>query len=312
LTNKEGQAKVLARTEDSAFLTKHLRAYGGDGVYEGYKVGRALKNIAFSGKGLVEKPANPRSIIIDKNSSKAFVLEDTTSNFYIGDINMSDTSTLESQIAELKTALASTEQENKEIKAKIEEAKDKEFASQVQAFESQIEEKQASIAEMEETIKSTQAKVAELEDALAKSTQELTQATEAVAEWKKKEKQQKRMASLVDSGLDDEEAAESLASFDGLDDEAFESVVALMKKKYAKKEEDKDKEKDKDGKEKKENPFASENSEEEAATEATAEVFEDVETTEATLIEPVADEADELESARAGLSEWIGNHILSK
>lgn len=309
LTNKEGRAKVLARTEDSAFLTKHLRAYGGDGVYEGYKVGRALKNIAFSGKGLVEKPANPRSIIIDKNSSKAFVLEDTTSNFYIGDINMSDTSTLESQIAELKTALASTEQENKEIKAKIEEAKDKEFASQVQAFESQIEEKQASIAEMEETIKSTQAKVAELEDALAKSTQELAQATEAVAEWKKKEKQQKRMASLVDSGLGEEEAAESLASFDGLDDEAFESVVALMKKKAVKKdEEDKDKDKDKDGKEKKENPFAAEAGEQEA----TAEVFEDVETSEATMVEASVDEADELESTRASLSEYIGTHILSK
>lgn len=309
LTNKEGQAKVLARTEDSAFLTKHLRAYGGDGVYEGYKVGRALKNIAFSGKGLVEKPANPRSIIIDKNSSKAFVLEDTTSNFYIGDIKMSDTSTLESQIAELKTALASTEQENKEIKAKIEEAKDKEFASQVQAFESQIEEKQASIAEMEETIKSTQAKVAELEDALAKSTQELTQATEAVAEWKKKEKQQKRMASLLDSGLGEEEAAESLASFDGLDDEAFEAIVALMKKKAIKKdEEDKDKDKDKDGKEKKENPFAAEASEQEA----TAEVFEDVETSEATMVEASVDEADELESTRASLSEYIGTHILNK
>jgi hypothetical protein len=309
LTNKEGQAKVLARTEDSAFLTKHLRAYGGDGVYEGYKVGRALKNIAFSGKGLVEKPANPRSIIIDKNSSKAFVLEDTTSNFYIGDIKMSDTSTLESQIAELKTALASTEQENKEIKAKIEEAKDKEFASQVQAFESQIEEKQASIAEMEETIKSTQAKVAELEDALAKSTQELTQATEAVAEWKKKEKQQKRMASLLDSGLGEEEAAESLASFDGLDDEAFEAVVDLMKKKAIKKdEEDKDKDKDKDGKEKKENPFAAEASEQEA----TAEVFEDVETSEATMVEASVDEADELESTRASLSEYIGTHILNK
>ena len=308
LTNKEGQAKVLARTEDSAFLTKHLRAYGGDGEYEGYKVGRALKNIAFSGKGLVEKPANPRSIIIDKNSSKAFVLEDTT-NFYIGDLKMSDTSTLEKQVAELKTALASTEQENKEIKAKIEEAKDKEFASQVEAFESQIEEKQATIAEMEETIKSTQAKVAELEDALAKSTQELTQATEAVAEWKKKEKQQKRMASLMESGLEQEEAAESLASFDDLNDEAFESIVALMKKKAEKKDkEDKDKDKDKDGKDKKENPFAAEASEEEA----TAEVFEDVETSEVTMVEASVDEADELESTRASLSEYIGAHILSK
>jgi len=312
LTNKEGQAKVLARDEESAFLTKHLRAYGGDGEYEGYKVGRAFKNIAFSGKGLVERPANPRSIIMDKNSSKAFVLEEDNSiNFYIGDLKMSDTSMLEKQVAELKTAVASTEQENREVKAKIEEAKDKEFASQVEAFESQIEVGSSTIAEMEETIKSTQAKVAELEDSLAKSNQELTQATEAVAGWKKKEKQQSRMASLMESGLDQEEAAESLASFDDLNDEAFESIVALMKKKSEKKDKedkDKDKDKDKDGKDKKENPFASEASEEEA----TAEVFEDVETSEATMVEASVDEADELESTRASLSEWIGAHILSK
>ena len=142
LTNKEGQAKVLARDEESAFLTKHLRAYGGEGEYEGYKIGRALKNIAFSGKGLVGKPANPRSIIIDKNSSKAFVLEeDNSSNFYIGELKMPEISILEKQIAELKTAIASTEQENKEVKAKIEEAKDKEFASTVENFETDLSSK---------------------------------------------------------------------------------------------------------------------------------------------------------------------------
>ena len=312
LTNKEGQAKVLARDEESAFLTKHLRAYGGEGEYEGYKIGRALKNIAFSGKGLVGKPANPRSIIIDKNSSKAFVLEeDNSSNFYIGELKMPEISILEKQIAELKTAIASTEQENKEVKAKIEEAKDKEFASQVEAFESKIEVGNSTIAEMEETIKSTQAKVAELEDALAKSNQELTQATEAVADWKKKEKQQSRMASLIQAGLEQEEASESLASFDELSDEAFESVVAIMKKKAeknGKEDKDKDKDKDKDGKDKKENPFASEASEEEA----TAEVFEGVETSEVTMVEASVDESDELESTRASLSEWIGTHILSK
>ena len=52
--------------------------------------------------------------------------------------------------------------------------------------------------------------------------------------------------------------------------------------------------------------------EEAEETEATAEVFEEVETSEATLVEPAVDEADELESTRAGLSEWIGANILNK
>ncbi len=62
--SKDGQERLVARNDKTAFLTKHLRAYGGDGLYEGYKVGRVIKNITFSGKGLVKKPANPTSVIL--------------------------------------------------------------------------------------------------------------------------------------------------------------------------------------------------------------------------------------------------------
>jgi len=303
LIDKDGQAKILARDEQSAFLTKHLRAYGGTGEYEGYKIGRALKNIAFSGKGLVAKPANPRSVIINKNSSKAFVLDDNSRSLNIGDFTMSDVSVLEKRIAELKTALASTEQENKEIKAKIEEAKDKEFASQVEAFEASIEEKQGTIAELEESVKSTQARVAELEDALKASQTELAAAMKNMDEMKKKEKMEKRKAALTEAGLDEEETEATLASLEALEDDAFDSVVAVMKKKAVMK----DDKKEDEGAMK---PKAEETEAEEV--EATAEVFEEVETSEATLVEPATDEADELESTRASLSNWISENILSK
>ena len=303
LIDKNGQAKILARDEQSAFLTKHLRAYGGTGEYEGYKIGRALKNIAFSGKGLVAKPANPRSVIINKNSSKAFVVDDNSRSLNIGGFTMSDVSVLEKQIAELKTALASTEQENKEIKAKIEEAKDKEFASQIEAFEASIEEKQGTIAELEESVKSTQARVAELEDALKASQTELAAAMKNMDEMKKKEKMEKRKAALTEAGLDEEETEATLASLEALEDDAFDSVVAVMKKNAVMK----DDKKEDEGAMK---PKAEETEAEEV--EATAEVFEEVETSEATLVEPATDEADELESTRASLSNWISEHILSK
>lgn len=305
LIDKDGQAKILARDEQSAFLTKHLRAYGGTGEYEGYKIGRALKNIAFSGKGLVAKPANPRSVIINKNSSKAFVLDDNSRSLNIGDFTMSDVSVLEKRIAELKTALASTEQENKEIKAKIEEAKDKEFASQVEAFEASIEEKQGTIAELEESVKSTQARVAELEDALKTSQTELAAAMKNMDEMKKKEKMEKRKAALTEAGLDEEETEATLASLEALEDDAFDSVVAVMKKKAVMKDEKKEDE----GAMK---PKAEQTEAEVEEVEATAEVFEQVETSEATLVEPATDEADELESTRASLSNWISENILSK
>ncbi len=52
LANSDGSIKVVPRDEASAFLTKHLRSYGGSGKYQDYRVGRLLRNFSFSGKGL--------------------------------------------------------------------------------------------------------------------------------------------------------------------------------------------------------------------------------------------------------------------
>merc|ERR1711966_443042 len=183
----------------------HLRSYGGSGEYQGYKIGRALKNIAFSGKGPVSKPANPRSVIL---KSVAFNLDDD-SQFDIGEFNMSD-NVVEKQLAEVRNELETAKAENEAIKAKIEEAKDKEFASQVTAFEAAAEESQATIDELNESIKSTQARVAELEDALTSSQTELAEAMKEMDKMKKKEAMQKRKASLVEAGLEEDEIEETL------------------------------------------------------------------------------------------------------
>jgi hypothetical protein len=58
-----GEFKVIQRNESSASLSKHLRVYGGTGEYQDWKVGRALRGLTFSGKGLVDQPANERSDI---------------------------------------------------------------------------------------------------------------------------------------------------------------------------------------------------------------------------------------------------------
>jgi len=308
LSNDDGVKKVLARGEESSFLTKHLRAYGGTGEYQGYKIGRALKNISFSGKGLVSKPANPRSVIL---KSVAFNLDDD-SNFDIGEFNMSD-NLLEKQLEEVRAELATAKSENEAIKAQIEEAKDKEFASKVEAFEGQIQEKDSSIAELEESIKSTQARVAELEDALAKSNEELASAKEHVEEMKKKEKMEKRKAALVEAGFDVDDVDAALAAFDNLADEAFDSVVAM----YGKNKEKAKKEAEagmppalKEAIEKKKEKDAKAEEVEETEAEATPELLEDVETSEATLVDATPD-VDEVETTRASISDWLSNNVLS-
>lgn len=291
LLDQTGNGKVLARNEESSFLTKHLKAYGGPGEFEGYKIGRALREITFSGKGLVSKPANPRSIILSSKTTATF--KDNISNFSIGEKSMStEVQTLEKQLAELKAELALAKDENRAIKAQIEESKDKEFQSTIQAFESDLSQKSSTIAEMEQTINSTKARIAELEDALAKSAEELAVAIKEMDDMKKKEKSMKRKAALVEAGFEEAEVDEAVAKFDAVSDESFEFMVAAMKKK-AKWQEDKEEMK----------------KEETKSEENVVQAFEKVEAKDLPLVPP---ESNNVEAARASIVSWIENKVLSK
>jgi hypothetical protein len=315
LVDANGKNQILTRDEASAFLTKHLRAYGGSGEYEGYTVGRALRNISFSGKGLVSKPANPRSIILSK--SKAFNIneDDIITTISIGDNQMSDNlNLLETQVAGLKQDLASAKEENEALKLATEEAKDKEFASTVEAFEAEVSSKQEAIAELEETIKSTQARIAELEDALAQSQEDLVSSQAKVDEMHDKEVASRRKAALVEAGFENEEAEESLELYAALSDEAFDAIVAKFnwfdkKKKDDKKDEKEDKEEASVEASEEVTEEADETEAAEEAAEELEEAFEEVSSTEAALVEP---EVDELQTTRASISEWLSSNVLNK
>ena len=71
---------VIKRDESSSHMSKALKGYGGKGKvnYKGqeYRIGRLLRNIVFSGQGIVKEPANIKdgkilSIIINDESSFA-------------------------------------------------------------------------------------------------------------------------------------------------------------------------------------------------------------------------------------------------
>ena len=77
LDESTGTVKIVARNDETAWMSGLLRWFGGDGIYtvkddngkvkEYYRVGRALRDITFTGKGFVQNPANPDSIILDKS-----------------------------------------------------------------------------------------------------------------------------------------------------------------------------------------------------------------------------------------------------
>lgn len=291
-----GTKKVIARNDESAFLTKHLRAYGGTGEYEGYKIGRALKEISFSGKGLVSKPANPRSIILD--SSKALSQDQQyVSNVSKGEFQMQDNNE-EKQLSELAS---STEQS-----VVLQTEADADLAAKISAFE-------ATLAQKDEALKTLEAAVSSLQEALSAKETELATVIAEMTDMKKKEKNRARKDKLMCSGFEESEAEESLSLYENLEDDAFESIVAMFKKKMAKSAPKVVRTEDisKDEKNESINPKAEVLASEAQAEEITEELFENVKSTEATLVD-ASDEKDELAVTRASVAEWLTENVLRK
>ena len=224
---------------------------------------------------------------------------------------MSDNSNLlEKQVADLQGELTTAKEENSAMKKNIEEAKDKEFAATIEAFEEASRNEAEAMAGLEETIKSQKAGIAELEDALSQKSEELTKAMDTLEGWKQQERKNQRFAALVNAGFDEDEAEESLSLYDALDDEAFEAIVSKWFDKKDKKDKDKkkkDEEKEKDAEAVEAGEAEAE--EAEAEVEVSEEVFENMESSEAALVEADV-EGDELQATRASVAEWISDNVL--
>jgi hypothetical protein len=265
LLNKDsGEYKILARNNETAYLTKYLRSYGGLGEHQDYKIGRVLRNITFSGKGFVNKPANPDSVIFTQKPSSAQIkntLLEKNEDFSISGVSDKQlTNSMENNTMSLD--IDPVMKEVADIKSKIEamEVKTAQTASETILSLEEV------IKANNETIKSHEAKIAEITAALEvlnsekelaaktadeamkkkmeeykKAQSELDAALEVIAGYKgkeeemmKKEKKMKRMATLIENGLDTEEAQATVDKLESLDDEAFEAVTSLaavMKKK---------------------------------------------------------------------------------
>lgn len=216
LISPQGETKTLARTEESAFLTKHLRAYGGKGEYEGYKVGRLLKDIYFSGKGLVDKPANPRSIILSKDVNPFNSKADITITNFLTAMETDNMSDVNEQVTQLEQDLSAAKSELETVKAELTQKED---------------DLNSAVAEKDQLIASLETKIKELEDAFAGMKEEKEKMEEENVYMKKKMKNMKRKASLVEAGASEEEADELLVKFTEADDDMFSTVVALVESK---------------------------------------------------------------------------------
>lgn len=240
----EGNQAMITRSEESSFLTKHLRAYGGTGIFQGYKIGRLLTGINFSGVGSVDRPGNPRSIIksFSFNGAKASVqvfsekkMTKENEEMKSGAVALDVVS--KAQYDELKQELVSAKAlASKASEKEMEDAKKAkcELETSLASVQKELDATKALSEQRAEKIKALEAEVA--------AEKEAVKAAKDKAEKMEEEKKtQSRVNELVSAGVQSARANELVNKFSSASDEMFAEVVALNTK--AKTEDDmKDKE----------------------------------------------------------------------
>jgi hypothetical protein len=186
--NDKTKTRIVARNNQTAFLTKYLKAYGGSGIYGDQKIGRVLRNIIFSGKGLVRKPANPDSVIFQT----------------------------EAQIKDLGYKSLETP-EVKEIILMAESIVEKSEATEVVSDVSLVVENTTKLeAELNDAV--TKASLMQ---------QELVKATEELQKMKNEKKQSDRLSLVSEKlGMSKVEAEEVTSLLEKLEDSSFAGIIA--------------------------------------------------------------------------------------
>ena len=224
---------MVARNEETSFLSKHLRAYGGTGEFDGMKVSRSLMNINFCGKGFVDEPANKDSIIFAKDKISEFSFANIKEgnpfnrsngvNFsckaHFGEKKMAEDKDLE--IKELKVAVASltkelTQADSKALKEKVAELDEAKAEAEKQV--SELNEQLAKVVEAKACMCKQVDKVAAENETLKAELDKLKEA--AISEA--------RIKVFLDKNFPLEEATAEAEALKSLDETTFAFVSSRI------------------------------------------------------------------------------------
>jgi hypothetical protein len=224
------RARVVARTEKTAFLTKHLRAYGGSGTYQGQAVGRVLRNITFSGVGLVRNPANPASVILPPESDKSEArFEPPSAQAVYEPHNESQESTM-NEVETLKQQLAEARADLKAAEDRLAEAAKANFEKQLADAVAAREAAEAALQAAKAELDAARAAMAAAEAAkaeLAARLDAVTAEAAAAAEAAKAADRASRVKAAYGFESDDEAKA-TAETLKALADEAFDKHLATI------------------------------------------------------------------------------------
>jgi len=242
----EGKQIIVERTPDTSYLTKHLRAYKGSGTYQGNKIGRVLRNITFCGKGLVDNPGNPYSIIFNSNK-KFFGAIASINDFKENVMNELE----KAQFEQAKAELASAQAALAEFKAKSVEQAEAALKSAIAERDAQIATLRNDLVTVTTNLSSAQASLTAAEAVKLEVVTNLEKAVAELTAIKAEATLAERKAAVA--GVVAADRVESvLASVVNLPEDAFKSFISTLAefKPFVKKEDEKKEEKKEDSKSK--------------------------------------------------------------
>ena len=218
-----------------------------------------MRNMTFSGKGLVKNPGNPESIIFKEQDSVIFTgLADARPK-----INLLVTSSNkgESSMSDNNEQVRSLQAQVETLEARLRELDEEKVQAQISAFEKACADKDAEIAELgskleaaNEVLEASKKSFAELDAVKAESEIKITELTEKLNSIEAENLKTSRVSALVDKGIDKEESEELVETFAGITDEQFETLVLKLTEAPHKPMHDDDEEKKKKKDEKTEAP----------------------------------------------------------
>lgn len=241
VTSATGEQRIIPRNEETAWLTKHLRQYGGTGVYNDYVLGRVLKNITFSGKGLVRKPANPESIIFNENvksfngviASLGYITTTSDSNTEIEErVSMANEN--EAQVKALEKQLEESRSEIKTLTDEIKKHESSATTAKITALEADVQAKAERITQLEGELKNSNDAKAEFDKNLKAAEDRADKAEKEVADIKAAEQTRSRVEKLTKLFAPEDEAKQIVSMFTDKTEEQFDVLVNLFSSKWKK------------------------------------------------------------------------------
>jgi hypothetical protein len=234
LRSNEGNVRLIARNNDTAFLTKHLRAYGGSGVYGSERVARVPRNFILSGKGLVRKPANKNSVIFNKlfEISKNN-LDSKTSVVYEIKEEVKQMDTVKEK--EYQDTIAKLQADYLKLKASLEDNKSKEIQANLDKVVKDLDAKTQEVSVLKASIEKAQAEKIDIAKAIEEVTSHKKELEVKLEKIESENKLTARVALCKTKlNMSEDEAKKYVADLDKMPEAAFNDHVEWNSKFFTK------------------------------------------------------------------------------